>query len=232
MPKAPKVKVGKAVIHPNSRQASQLTRQSHHETKKQKSKSDTSIKQEQLRQKLQWFQDNMDPQKTSFTKHDLAVMVTDYLDRFKDELEQIGIVNTIGNRQSKQHVSRETAIRLTEEREKNEFEGPGVEVPDLINGKHLNYFRNWTGEVRYFPNIKLRRIRKSDLNIQTAENEEEDESELLPDYVEEQTDRQSEDLPDLYVEEQTGSQSNNLPDNGKEETYKQSEDLPDYVDKD
>ena len=222
MPKAPKAKVVKTVIHPNSRQASQLARQSHHEMKKQKSKLDTTVKQEQLRLKLQWFQDNMAPHKTCFTKHDLAVMVTNYLDRFKEELEQINIVNTVGNRQTKQHVARETAIRLTEEREKNEFEGAGIEVPDLINGKCLNYFRNWTGEVRYFPNIKLRKIRKSDMNIKNDSNTDErldieENVEELPDYVEET--KESEDLPD-YVEE-----------NNKSEETSVSE-LPDYVDQD
>ena len=219
MPKAPKSKVAKAVIHPNSRHASQIARQSHHELKKQKSKSDTTIKQEQLRQRLQWFQDNMDPQKTSFSKHDLAVMVTDYLERFNEELEQINIVNSVGNRQSKQHVARETAIRFTLERETAEFEGVGIEVPDLINGKNLNYFRSWTGEVRYFPNIKLRKIKKSDLNKENESNEiNDDEGEVLPDYVDQEDSKGLEDLPD-YV------------DSGDDQAKDSKDDklLPDYV---
>ena len=232
MPKAPKSKVAKTVIHPNSRHASQLARQSHHEMKKQKSKSDTTIKQEQLRQKLQWFQDNMETQKTSFTKHDLAVMVTDYLERFKDELEQINIVNSVGNRQSKQHVARETAIRFTQERETTEFEGVGIEVPDLINGKNLNYFKNWTGEVRYFPNIKLRKIKKSDLNKETESNEDmaiendgSEKEEVLPDYVDEVEGEGLEDLPD-YVDsgDDVVKQSN--------VQSKDDEVLPDYAEDD
>ena len=219
MPKAPKSKVAKTVIHPNSRHASQIARQSHHELKKQKSKSDTTNKQEQLRQRLQWFQDNMDPQKTSFSKHDLAVMVTDYLERFNEELEQINIVNSVGNRQSKQHVARETAIRFTLERETVEFEGVGIEVPDLINGKNLNYFRSWTGEVRYFPNIKLRKIKKSDLNKENESNEiNDDEGEVLPDYVDQEDSKGLEDLPD-YV------------DSGDDQAKDSKDDklLPDYV---
>ena len=216
MPKAPKGKLGKAVIHPNSRHASQIARQSHHDVKKQKSKLDTTAKQEQLRQRLQWFQDHMDPEKSSFTKHDLAVMITDYLNRFKDELEQISIINSVGNRQTKQHVARETAIRWTEERENYEFEGVGIEVPDLINGKCLNYFRSWTGEIRYFPNIKLRKIRKSDLNVETNKDEDKDSEKELPDYDDVAVN--SEELPD-YTEEKNESGT---------ET---ASDLPDYVDK-
>lgn len=237
MPKAPKTKVAKAVIHPNSRQASKIVRQSHHEIRKQKSKSNTTIKQEQLRQKLQWFQEHMDPQKTSFTKHDLAVMVTDYLERFKEELEQINIINSVGNRKTKQHIARETAIRLTEEREKAEFEGVGMEVPDLINGKNLNYFRNWTGEIRYFPNIKLRKIRKSDLDkgteshkdieIASEKAEKLTDDDVLPDYVDEEGDKKdSEELPD-YVEEDK-KDSEELPDY-VDEDIQDSDKLPDYV---
>ena len=226
MPKAPKSKVAKAVIHPNSRHASQLARQSHHEMKKQKSKSDTTVKQEQLRQRLQWFQDNMDPQKTSFTKQDLAVMITDYLDRFKEELEQINIVNSVGNRQSKQHVARETAIRLTQEKETTEFEGIGIKVPDLINGKNLNYFKNWTGEVRYFPNIRLRKIKKSDLNEDMAiENLGNEKDEVLPDYVDEGESKESKELPD-YVD--------NEDDLAKQSNVRSKDDqvLPDFVEDD
>lgn len=226
MPKAPKSKVAKTVIHPNSRHASQLARQSHHEMKKQKSKSDTTIKQEQLRQRLQWFQDNMEPQKTSFTRHDLAVMVTDYLERFKDELEQINIVNSVGNRQSKQHVARETAIRFTLEREKAEFEGVGIEVPDLINGKNLNYFRNWTGEVRYFPNIKMRKIKMSDLNKETESKEdmaiENDSNEVLPDYVDTTESEGLEDLPDYEDSGDNVAKQSNVK-------SKDVEVLPDYA---
>ena len=169
MPKAHKGPVGKStkVIHPNSRTAGYIRRQNHHYDRVFKTKALTSEKNERLRQKLQWYQDNMDPTKTVYTKSGLAELTLDYLNRFQDELDQISIINSIGKRKSKQHVARSEAIRLTKEREKQEFEGGGIDVPDLSNEANCEYFRNWTGEVRYFPNIKICKSRKSDIEKKT-----------------------------------------------------------------
>ncbi|KAL4240991.1 translation machinery-associated protein 16 [Mactra antiquata] len=189
MPKAPKSNAGKAnkVIHPNSRTAKYLQRQANRDQRVQKTKADTVIKQEQLQQRLIWYQDNMDPQKSAYTKHEVAELTLEYLERFSEELEQIGIVNNIGNRQTKQHQARETAIKITQEKEKHEFKTVGIEVPDLINGKSFEYFRNWTGEINFLPQIKLRRSKDSDLKEATEESEasadDKISSDELPDYV-------------------------------------------------
>lgn len=166
MPKAPKVPVQKAtkVVHPNSRQAMCIQREASRDQRVLKSKAESSVKQLQLQQKLLWYLEHIDPQKNVYTKHEVAELTIQYLERFKEETEQINIVNSVGNRQSKQHVARETAIKFTEKQEKYEFENFGIEVPDLVNGKNLEYFRNWTGEIKYFPNIKLKKSKKSDLN--------------------------------------------------------------------
>lgn len=211
MPKAPKAAVGKPkkVVHPNSRQASYIQRQANRDHKLMKSKAETAVKQEQLQQKLQWYQSHLDPQKSMYTKQEVAELTLEYIDRFNGELEQIGIVNAVGNRQTKQHQARETAINLTREKENHEFNTVGVEVPDLINGKNLDYFRNWTGETRYFPNIKLRKSKRSDLKTGNTEgkkdtqnsNEDTENSLDLPDYVdsEEVKENVTDELPD-YVD--------------------------------
>ncbi|XP_045211721.2 translation machinery-associated protein 16-like [Mercenaria mercenaria] len=186
MPKAPKTVTGKSkkVVHPNSRHATYIQRKINREQRLMKNKAESTIKQEQLQQKLLWYQTNLDSQKSMYTKHELAELTSKYLERFDEELEQIGIVNAVGNRQAKQHQARETAIKLTKERENLEFDTIGIEVPDLINGKNLEYFRNWTGEIRYFPNIKLRKSKRSDLKTSVEEHIDESENtEELPDYV-------------------------------------------------
>ena len=190
MPKAPKTPVrAKKLVHPNSRQAMQMQKQSCHDQKVLKSRSETAAKQDQLRQKLLWFQEHMDQNTTMYTKHELADLAKQYLKRFEDEMEQIGIINSVGNRQGKQHVSREAAINITLDRERREFEGVGLEVPDLVNGKNLEYFRNWTGEVKYFPNIKLRKAKQADIDKAKAKptgdtDLSRSQDEDLPDYVE------------------------------------------------
>jgi translation machinery-associated protein 16 len=184
MPKAPKAVVGKSkkVVHPNSRHALYIQKQNNREHRLMKNKAESAIKQEHLQQKLLWYQTNLDSQKSMYTKNEVAELTCTYLERFNDELEQIGIVNSVGNRQTKQHQAREAAIKITKERENHEFDTIGIDVPDLLNGKNLEYFRNWTGEIRYFPNIKLRKSKRSDLKEKTEKIDESENNEELPDY--------------------------------------------------
>ena len=167
MPKAPKVPVRKEkVVHPNSRKAAYVNKQVSRESRVLKSKADTTLKQEQLQQKLLWFHSNMDSSKTVYTKHELAELTSSYLERFDEQLEQISIANSVGSRQGKQHVSRETAINITKEKETQQFGSVGVEVPDLINGKAFSYFKSWPEEIKYHPNIKFRKSKRTDLKEQ------------------------------------------------------------------
>ncbi|XP_052785587.1 translation machinery-associated protein 16-like [Mya arenaria] len=200
MPKAPKSQVSKAV-HPHSRRATVLRKKLNREQRVMKSKVETTLKQDQLQQKLVWFQENLDAQKATYTKHELAELTSRYLNRFDDQLEQISIVNSIGNRQGNSHVARENAIKLTLETECHEFETVGIEVPDLINGKALSIFKTWTGEARYHPNIKLRRSKKIDLK--SSENEELSEMEGDSKSVE----ADDTDLPDYVSEDDTDKET-------------------------
>lgn len=99
-----------------------------------------------------------------YTKKDLVDLVMQYRNRFEDELEQISIVHSVGNRptQSRQHASRESAIKMTIDSDTNQFEGSGIEVPDLINKKHLEEFKKWDGELNFIQNLKLRKITARD----------------------------------------------------------------------
>lgn len=152
-------------IHPYSRKALKLNKQHVHEKKLEEAKSNLRLKTEITAEKVKWFQDNLDDRHI-YTKQDMVDLVMAYRNRFAEELEQINIVQAVGNRhsQSRQHASREAAIKMTTEDETNQFEGSGIEVPDLINKKHLEDLRKWNGELKQIQNLKFRKISALDVH--------------------------------------------------------------------
>ncbi|KAA0722420.1 Translation machinery-associated protein 16 [Triplophysa tibetana] len=136
-------------------------------------------------EKLSWFQSQLDPGKADYTKHDACDIIERYLHRFDGELEQIELVNSIKGRQGRRHGSREAIIRQTMERERAQYEGTGFEIPDIINSKHLKTFREWSGDLKKLPNIKMRKVLAKGIdstvsvashNTQMEEENEENES--------------------------------------------------------
>ncbi|KAM9142745.1 translation machinery-associated protein 16 isoform 2-T3 [Pangshura tecta] len=144
MPKVPKGRGGgqeKKVIHPYSRKAAQLTREAHKQEKKEKLKNEKALRLSIVGEKLQWFQSHLDPSKADYTKKEACELTEKYLDRFSDELEQIELHNSIKGRQGRHHSSREMIIKQTIEHERQLYEGYGIDIPDIVNGKHLKIFR-------------------------------------------------------------------------------------------
>uniref|UniRef100_A0A3P8RCF1 Translation machinery-associated protein 16 n=1 Tax=Astatotilapia calliptera TaxID=8154 RepID=A0A3P8RCF1_ASTCA len=127
-------------------------------------------------EKLLWFQSELDPAKATYTKKDACDIIERYLHRFDSELEQIELMNGIKGRQGRLHGAREAVIKQTIERERAQFEGVGFEIPDIINGKHLKTFREWTGDLKKLPNIKLRKVSNKSLESK-KEGEEKHEGE-------------------------------------------------------
>ncbi|XP_036438853.1 translation machinery-associated protein 16 [Colossoma macropomum] len=165
MPKAAKAKTAKAkaaavekVVHPYSRKAAYLARDAAKHSRKEKSKSEKAQRLNLIREKLLWFQSQLDAEKLEYTKKDACEIIERYLHRFDDELEQIELANSIKGRQGRLHGSREAVIKQTIERERMQFEGCGFEIPDMINSKHLKAFREWDGDMRKLPNIKMRKV--------------------------------------------------------------------------
>ncbi|KAK7929139.1 hypothetical protein WMY93_005534 [Mugilogobius chulae] len=155
-PKAQKGKPAEKVVHPYSRKAAYLAR-------------------EELREKLMWFQEQLDPTKTNYTKRDACDIIERYLQRFDAELEQIELLNGIKGRQGRLHGAREAVIKQTIERERAQFEGVGFEIPDIMNTKHLKTFREWTGDLKKLPNIKLRKVSNKGLDTESREQEKDEE---------------------------------------------------------
>ncbi|XP_052634466.1 translation machinery-associated protein 16 isoform X1 [Harpia harpyja] len=152
----------KKVIHPYSRKAAQLAREAHKQEKKEKLKTDKALRLSIIGEKLQWFQSHLDPNKIEYTKKEAGELIENYMCRFNAELEQIELQNSIKGRQGRQHGSRETVIKQTIERERQLYEGYGIEIPDIMNRKHLKFFREWDGDLRKLPNIKMKKLSAGD----------------------------------------------------------------------
>jgi translation machinery-associated protein 16 len=74
--------------------------------------------------------------KTFLTIQDIHSLIDIYFHRFDDEIDQIKTKNSIGKRTVGQHFSREKAIEMTLETEKNEYESCGISII-------LKYFDNF-----------------------------------------------------------------------------------------
>lgn len=174
MPKAPKTKKGpeQKVIHPYSRKAAQLVRETHKQEKKDKIKNVKAARLNVTGEKLLWFQSRVDPTKTEYSKEEACEIIEKYLHRFDTELLQIELANSIKGRQGRQHEAREAILKQTIERERLQYQENGLEIPDILNVKHLKVFREWDGDLKKLPNIKVKKLSvKDSLSIQKGNKE-------------------------------------------------------------
>ncbi|NXL59648.1 TMA16 protein, partial [Chordeiles acutipennis] len=153
----------KKIIHPYSRKAAQLAREAHKQEKKENDGVIININFILVGEKLEWFQSHLDPNKIEYTKKEAGELIENYMCRFNAELEQIELQNSIKGRQGRQHGSREAVIKQTIERERQLYEGYGIEIPDIMNRKHLKFFREWDGDLRKLPNIKMKKLSAVDV---------------------------------------------------------------------
>lgn len=112
--------------------------------------------------KLQWFHSHLDTKKPRYSKKDACELIERYLDRFSSELEQIELHNSIKDRQGRRHHSREAVIKQTMERERQQYEGYGFEIPDIVDSNALKTFREWDFDLKKLPNIKMRKLCAND----------------------------------------------------------------------
>ena len=59
-------------------------------------------------------------------------------------------------------------INLTIKTETDEFNGCGLEMPDLLDSDILSYFKKWNGELKFVQNIGLKRFRRKELIQDTS----------------------------------------------------------------
>ncbi|XP_069782394.1 translation machinery-associated protein 16 isoform X2 [Narcine bancroftii] len=129
MPKAQKTKKEPEhkVIHPYSRKAAQLVRETHKQEKKDKIKNEKALRLNAIGEKLLWFQSHLEPHKTEYSKQEACEIVEKYLHRFDTELEQIELANSIKGRKGRQHVAREATLKQTIEHERLQYEEHGFD---------------------------------------------------------------------------------------------------------
>lgn len=160
----PKVKNNiEKLKHPNSRKTNSLVKKMKRNERKEQNKLGTHIKQNLVGEKILWFKERIPEDCSVLTKEQTLELIETYLSRFDEELEQISLKNSIGQRKNRQHASREDIINITKKREQDEFETCGIEMPDLMNLEQMEVLKGWNGELRFIQHFKLKRFARKHL---------------------------------------------------------------------
>ncbi|XP_040576766.1 translation machinery-associated protein 16 [Lepeophtheirus salmonis] len=155
------------VLHPYSRKVKRIQNKEYRKVKISNTLKTGCMRLSTLGDKLLWFHDNLNilacsedkslDDQYSVTPDSLLTLINAYLERFDDEVEAIKLKSSIGKNRKFQHCARSNAIKMTLEPEKSDFDGCGLEIPDLLDKENLEVFRNWSGELRFVTNIKLKK---------------------------------------------------------------------------
>ncbi|CAG9861160.1 unnamed protein product [Phyllotreta striolata] len=157
----PKIKQIEKFKHPNSRKTKSIAKQILKEKTREKKKLCTNIKTNLQGEKFLWFRDNCCLEWKECTASHLENLIEKYLSRFDEELEQIKLKHSIGNRKNRQHASREDIIKMTLTRELEDFQSCGIELPNLLDPAQFKKLREWNGELRFLQNFKLKKFNKT-----------------------------------------------------------------------
>lgn len=86
-----------------------------------------AIKSNIMGEKLSWFLGQFDENRTKpLTPQEFEDLIALYLKRFDEELAQIALKRSISKNRAKQHAAREDVIKITLERERNEYQSGGM----------------------------------------------------------------------------------------------------------
>ena len=154
----------KKIAHPNSRKSIAIAKRAKKISNRQKAKMCGLIKQNLIGEKMMWIKEHMVPDVCPYTPELTARLLETYIARHDEEMEQITIKRSVGSKRNRQHASREDIIRMTKEREKEEYDTCGIEIPDILTASQCKMLKNWDGELRYLPNFKFTRFSRKHLN--------------------------------------------------------------------
>lgn len=149
--------------HPNSRKTITMAKKMKKNEKKDQNKIGTYIKHNLIGEKIMWFKERIPENCNVLTKEQTLAIIQTYLARFDEELAQIALKNSVGQRKSRQHASREDVINITKKKEHEEFETCGLEMPNLMDAQQMTVLKEWNGELRYLQHFKLKRIARKHL---------------------------------------------------------------------
>ncbi|XP_076239382.1 translation machinery-associated protein 16 [Calliopsis andreniformis] len=154
----------KKIAHPNSRKSIAIAKRTKKITNRQKAKMGGLIKQTLIGEKMVWIKEHMLPDICPYTPELTAQLLETYIARHDEEMEQINIKRSVSGKRHRQHASREDVLRMTKEREQEEYDTCGIEIPDILTASQCEMLRNWNGDLRYITNFKFRRFGKTHLN--------------------------------------------------------------------
>lgn len=86
-----------------------------------------------------------------------------YIHRFDDEVEQITLKQSICKNRANQHASRLDILKMTFDRENNEYKTCGIEMLNVCDPEQFKSFKEWDGDSLKIQHLKLTRITKKSL---------------------------------------------------------------------
>lgn len=105
--------------------------------------------------KLFWLYEQIEDVEGPVTPDMYKELIELYLARFDEELEQINIKQSINKKRGNQHASRESVIKITLEKEVGDFNGGGLELPNLCDPVEFKQFLDWNGEASKIQHLKM-----------------------------------------------------------------------------
>ncbi|XP_067634976.1 translation machinery-associated protein 16 homolog [Eurosta solidaginis] len=142
--------------HPNSRKTKALSRKARRQNNKHKARMGHAIKSNIMGEKLCWFLDHIDEKRTEpFTPQEFEDLIVLYLKRFDEELSQIAIKQSISKNRAKRYAAREDVIKITLEKERNEYQSGGMELLNLCEPTKFKSLMEWNGNALTVQHLKL-----------------------------------------------------------------------------
>ncbi|XP_017962954.2 translation machinery-associated protein 16 homolog [Drosophila navojoa] len=142
--------------HPNSRKTKALGKKARRQNNKHKTRLGHAIKSNIMGEKLSWFLGHIDEERTTpLSPQEFEELIELYLHRFDEELQQIALKQSIGKNRANQHAARQDVIRITLERERNEYQSGGMELLNLCDPAKFKMLLDWDGSALSVQHLKL-----------------------------------------------------------------------------
>ncbi|XP_011310079.1 translation machinery-associated protein 16 [Fopius arisanus] len=148
----------KKLLHPNSRKVLAIAKKSKKASNRVNAKQTGSMKQNLIREKMMWIREHMIPDVCPYPSNLTGELLEKYIARHDEEMSKI-VEGKLGKR-NRSRTSREDILRMMKERELEEYNGPGIEIPNILVSSQCEMLRKWDGELRYLPNFSFRRFGK------------------------------------------------------------------------
>ncbi|XP_013111576.2 translation machinery-associated protein 16 homolog [Stomoxys calcitrans] len=142
--------------HPNSRKTKALSKKARRQNNKHKQRMGHAIKSNIMGEKLTWFLEHIEEgRKQPLSPEEFEQLIQLYLKRFDEELEQIALKQSISKNRANQHAARQDVIRITLEKETNEYKAGGMELLNLCDPVKFKSLMDWDGSAINVQHLKL-----------------------------------------------------------------------------